>query len=105
MKTKINAMKQGLVTAVAFLSTMLMASVATAATAPTSTTTLGYQIYDIFFNDIYGSGGGYAAGVLMLFWAATKIKGDWREAAYIGGGATMVLAIPTIATALGSTVI
>jgi len=105
MKNKLNVMKQGLLTALAFLSSMLMASVAAAATAPTTTTTLGYQIYDIFFNDIYGSGGGYAAGVLMLFWAATKIKGDWREAAYIGAGGTIVLAIPALATALGATVI
>lgn len=88
-----------------FITTMFLASFAAAATAPTSSATLGYIIYDLFFNKIYGSGGGYAAGVLMLFWAATKIKADWREAAYIAGGGTFVLGLPAFATALGSVVI
>ncbi|MEY8201089.1 MAG: hypothetical protein RPS47_17755 [Colwellia sp.] len=89
------------VTAVSFMGASAYVS---AATAPTTPGTLGYTIYDLFINKIYGSGGGYAAGVLMLLWAFTKVKGDWREAAYIGVGATGVLLIPSIATALGAVV-
>jgi hypothetical protein len=86
----------------------LFASVsATAATAPAAALsgTLGYQIYNLVFVNIYGSGGGYAAGVLMLFWAFSRIKADWKEAAYIGIGASGIIALPTIATALGAIVI
>lgn len=79
-------------------------SIATAATAPTASATIGYTIYDLVFNQFYGSGGGYLAGALMLFWAFTKIKSEWREAAFIGIGGTGVLALPAIATALGAVV-
>ena len=55
--------------AIVFFVGMFCSLAASAATAPTSSATLGYQIYDLVFLKIYGSGGGYAAGVLMLFWA------------------------------------
>ena len=101
LMTKARALQAALLTMV--LSAMF-SNTALAVTAPSEdlSDTIGYQIYDIVFNNIYASGLQYVIAACMLLWAGMQVKANWKEAVGWGIGAMVIAALTTILTGLGA---
>lgn len=77
---------------------------ASAVTAPTATNTIGAQLYDLIFNQVYATGGGYVVAAVLLIYALITIKQNWKEALAWAIGGAGTAGLPAILTALGSSI-
>ena len=101
LMTKVRALPAVLLTLV---QSAMFSSQAMAVTAPSEdlSDTIGYQIYDIVFNNIYNSGLQYVIAGCLLLWAGMQVKQNWKEAVGWGIGAMVIAALTTILTGLGA---